>query len=157
GSACAKTIEAGESGDEEGAAAAVEQQQLGGGVTVIVPAYNPESSVGEAIRSLHAQTHPPAETLVVDDCSTVSPRAVAAAFGVQVLRPKVNTGSKAGAQSFALEHVKTEFTLAIDADTTLAADAIEKLGAAFLEPGVVAASGFVLPRRVRSPWERGRY
>jgi biofilm PGA synthesis N-glycosyltransferase PgaC len=47
--------------------------------------------------------------------------------------------------------------MAIDADTALAPDAIEKLLPAFTAPNVVAACGFVLPRHVRSVWERGRY
>jgi biofilm PGA synthesis N-glycosyltransferase PgaC len=47
--------------------------------------------------------------------------------------------------------------MAVDADTTLAPDAIEKLLPALDDPEVAAACGFVLPRRVRSVWERGRY
>ena len=47
--------------------------------------------------------------------------------------------------------------MAIDADTTLAPDAIERLLPALEEDGVAAACGFVLPRRVESLWERGRY
>ncbi len=46
-----------------------------------------------------------------------------------------------GAQSFALAAVDTEFVLAVDADTTLAPDAIELLAAAFADPQVAAASG----------------
>jgi biofilm PGA synthesis N-glycosyltransferase PgaC len=47
--------------------------------------------------------------------------------------------------------------MAVDADTMLAPDAIERLLPAFERPRVAAACGFVLPRRVRSVWERGRY
>jgi poly-beta-1,6-N-acetyl-D-glucosamine synthase len=93
----------------------------------------------------------------VDDCSTDSTAEVAEALGVTVLRPPQNTGSKAGAQSFALEQVDTELVMAVDADTTLAPDAIEKLLTAFADRKVAAACGFVLPRRVRTVWERGRY
>jgi biofilm PGA synthesis N-glycosyltransferase PgaC len=82
---------------------------------------------------------------------------VARALGVRVVRPPSNTGSKAGAQNFALAHVRTAFTMAIDADTSLAPDAIERLLAAFADPRVVAACGFVIPRHVRTIWERGRY
>jgi biofilm PGA synthesis N-glycosyltransferase PgaC len=83
---------------------------------------------------------------------------VARAAGATVVRPPANTGSKAGAQSFALDqHVRTEFVIAVDADTILAPDAIEHLIVALDDPQVAAACGFVLPRRVRSIWERGRY
>jgi cellulose synthase/poly-beta-1,6-N-acetylglucosamine synthase-like glycosyltransferase len=47
--------------------------------------------------------------------------------------------------------------VAIDADTTLAPDALEKLRPAFDDPAVAAACGSVLPRRIHSVWERGRY
>ncbi len=39
-------------------------------VTVIVPAYNEEGTIAETLRSLAAQTVPPAEVIVVDDGST---------------------------------------------------------------------------------------
>lgn len=126
-------------------------------VTVIVPAYNEADSVADTIRSLQEQTVRPSEIIVVDDCSTDGTGDVARALGVTVVRPPNNTGSKAGAQSFALARVRSPFTMAIDADTVLAPDAIERLFAAFERPQVVAACGFVLPRRVRTLWERGRY
>jgi len=126
-------------------------------LTAIVPAYNEAASLAETVRSLQEQTQPPAEIVVVDDCSTDDTAAIARSLGVTVLQPPRNTGSKAGAQTFALDHVRTEFVMAVDADTTLAPDAIEKLAGAFEDPEVAAACGFVLPRRVRSIWERGRY
>ncbi len=94
---------------------------------------------------------------MVDDCSTDDTAAVARAAGATVLRPPVNTGSKAGAQTFALPHSKTELTMAVDADTTLASDAIELLLEPFGDPAVGAASGAVIPRHVSTVWERGRY
>lgn len=94
---------------------------------------------------------------MVDDCSTDRTYQVAKGLGVTVLQPPRNTGSKAGAQNFALRHVKTSRVMAVDADTTLAPDAIELLARAFDDPDVVAACGFVVPRHVRTLWERGRY
>lgn len=126
-------------------------------VTVIVPAFNEAATVGDTIRSLQAQTRPPTEIVVVDDCSTDHTADVARALGVTVLTPPVNTGSKAGAQSFALPYVRTGLAMAVDADTTLAPDAIERLLPALDDPAIAAACGFVLPRRVKSVWERGRY
>ena len=130
---------------------------LGPGVTVIVPAYNEAATIGDTLASLINQTRPPAEIIVVDDCSTDDTSAVARSFGVTVLRPPANTGSKAGAQTFALPHVRTEFTLALDADTIVAPDAIETLAAVMAGSDLAAACGFVVPRFVRSVWERGRY
>lgn len=126
-------------------------------VTVIVPAFNEAATLAETILSLQAQTLPPAEIIVVDDCSTDGTGDAARVLGVTVVRPPANTGSKAGAQTFVLSLVRTPFTIALDADTTLAPDAIEKLLPAFDAPSVAAACGSVLPRRIRSVWERGRY
>lgn len=127
------------------------------GVTVLVPAYNEADSVGDTVRSLLAQTCQPAEVIVIDDGSTDDTAEVARAAGARVVAPSRNTGSKAAAQNFALPLVETSLVMAIDADTTLAPDAIEKLLPSLAEPGVAAACGFVLPRHVRSLWERGRY
>jgi biofilm PGA synthesis N-glycosyltransferase PgaC len=126
-------------------------------LTVIVPAFNEAESLRDTVASLAQQTLPPGRVLVVDDCSTDGTGEVAATLGVEVLRPPVNTGSKAGAQTFALTSVRTRYTMAIDADTVLAPDAIELLAAVFVDDEVAAASGFVLPRHVRTVWERGRY
>jgi poly-beta-1,6-N-acetyl-D-glucosamine synthase len=126
-------------------------------VTVIVPAYNESASISDTIRSLQAQTLKPAAIIVVDDGSTDDTGQIARGLGVTVIRPAARTGSKAGAQTFALDRVRTEFTIAIDADTTLAPDAIERLFRVFVDPAVAAACGSVLPRRIQTVWERGRY
>jgi cellulose synthase/poly-beta-1,6-N-acetylglucosamine synthase-like glycosyltransferase len=128
-----------------------------GQITVIVPAYNEAASLADTIDSLLNQTLPPSEIIVVDDCSTDGTGDVARDLGVTVRRPPRNTGSKAGAQTYALPFVNTKFCIAIDADTILAPDAIQKLFEAMQNPDVAAASGYVLPRYVKSVWERGRY
>jgi cellulose synthase/poly-beta-1,6-N-acetylglucosamine synthase-like glycosyltransferase len=127
-------------------------------VTIIVPAYNEAASISDTILSLQCQTVQPAEIIVVDDGSTDGTGDIAQSLGVTVLRPPKNTGSKAGAQTFALGQVETAFVMAIDADTILAPDAVEKiLPSIEQDPSVAAACGFVLPRFVRTIWERGRY
>lgn len=127
------------------------------GVTVLVPAYNEAASIGDTILSLRNQTVPPQEILVIDDCSSDATAAVARAHGATVVRPPGNTGSKAGAQNYALAQVTTEYTMAIDADTTIAADAVERFLAVMSDHEVSAACGFVVPRHVNTVWERGRY
>ena len=136
---------------------AAELRELGRKLTVIVPAYNESACIADTIRSIQSQTVPPAEIIVIDDFSSDNTGEVARKCGAAVLRPPANTGSKAGAQNFALKNVFTPYVMAIDADTTLAPDAIEKLLPAVNESGVAAACGFVVPRRVKTLWERGRY
>lgn len=126
-------------------------------VTVIIPAYNEAATIAETVLSILRQTVRPREVIVVDDGSTDDTGARASALGVSVLRPPTNTGSKAGAQNAALAYVRSEFTLAVDADTVLDDDAIEHLLAAATTDNVAAACGFVVPRHIRSTWERGRY
>ena len=132
-------------------------QKLTSNLTIIVPAFNEVEIIADTIKSLQFQTMPAAEIIVVDDCSTDGTGDIARAYGVTVVRPPTNTGSKAGAQNYALELVTTNLTMAIDADTTLAPDAIEILLRALDDPEVVAACGSVLPRHVHTLWERGRY
>ena len=126
-------------------------------VNVIVPAYNEADCITDTVNSLLMQSLAPQEIIVVDDGSTDATAAICRSLGVKVIAPPENTGSKAGAQNFALKQVKTKYTLAIDADTTLKDDAIEKLFSAMADPEVVAACGFVIPRHVNTVWERGRY
>jgi cellulose synthase/poly-beta-1,6-N-acetylglucosamine synthase-like glycosyltransferase len=127
------------------------------GVTVIVPSYNEAQTIGDTLESLLTQTVAAAEVIVIDDCSTDGTADVARQYGVRVVRPPRNTGSKAGAQNFALAEVTTEYTMAIDADTIVAPDAIERFLEVMDGSDVAAACGFVVPRHVRTVWERGRY
>lgn len=126
-------------------------------LTVLIPAYNEADSIVDTIRSVQNQTFAPAEIIVIDDFSTDNTGDLSRECGVTVICPPSNTGSKAGAQNFALSRVTTEFTMAIDADTILAPDAIEKLMVALEKKSVVAACGFVIPRYKKTLWERGRF
>ncbi len=126
-------------------------------LTVVVPAYNEAASIADTIRSIQAQTLPARQIIIIDDFSTDNTGEIARSLGATVIRPPRNTGSKAAAQNFALPLVNTEFIMAIDADTTLAPDGIEKLMAGLDDPDVAAACGFVIPRHVNTLWERGRY
>lgn len=127
-------------------------------VTVIVPAYNEESVIDHTLSSLRKQTEL-LEVVVVDDFSSDKTSEVAKSYkGVKVIRPSSNTGSKAGAQNYALPFVNTTYTIALDADTSLTDDAIQKM-VEFMEshPETVAACSFVLPKKISTIWERGRF
>lgn len=57
-------------------------------ISVVIPAYNAESFIAEAIRSVHAQTLRPAEIIVIaDDCTDRTPQ-IAAELGAIVLEQK---------------------------------------------------------------------
>ena len=126
-------------------------------VTVIVPAYNEADCIADTVNSLLAQSMAAEEIIVVDDGSTDNTAEICRSLGVTVIAPPENTGSKAGAQNYALSRIKTQYILAIDADTMLKDDALEKLFSAMNSPEVVATCGFVIPQHVNTLWERGRY
>jgi cellulose synthase/poly-beta-1,6-N-acetylglucosamine synthase-like glycosyltransferase len=127
-------------------------------LTCIIPAYNEATSIQDTVRSVLSQTDPPEVVLVVDDGSTDDTGALAAEAGATVIRPPANTGSKAGAQTFALSQVDTSLAMVLDADSTLSVSAIEELRAVLsCDPEVAAACSFVVPRERKTIWERGRY
>lgn len=65
-------------------------------ISAIIPAYNAEKYLGEAITSMLEQTIAPAEVIVVDDGSTDGTGAVAAGFGNRVrLITQANAGCAA--------------------------------------------------------------
>ena len=63
-------------------------------ISVIIPAYNAEKYIGEAIESALNQTRPAKEIIVVDDASTDRTAEIARSFGerVKVLVNEVNSG-----------------------------------------------------------------
>jgi len=126
-------------------------------VTVVIPAYNEEETITETIHSLRKQTSPPQRIIVVDDCSSDKTGEIARSLGVEVIRPPKNQGTKAQAQNVALPFIDTDITVTIDADTTLAPNALELLVRPFEKNEKLAvASGYIVPRYRKTFWERGR-
>ena len=76
-------------------------------LTILVPAYNEAESIADTVRSLQAQSLLPQEIIVIDDGSDDGTGDIARELGVTVIRPEPGTGSKAGAQNFALTQVPT--------------------------------------------------
>lgn len=91
-------------------------------VTVITAAYNREKYLEQCVRSVQAQTLPPKEHIIVDDCSTDGTHAVAtrlaeecARVPIRVLRLRQNSGA-AAARNRAVEVATTGFVGVMDAD-----------------------------------------
>ncbi len=84
--------------------------------SVVIPVFNVERYLGGAIESALAQTLPPLEVLVVDDGSTDSSRAVAAAFAGRV---RVFSGPNAGpsaARNRGVREARGDWVAFLDAD-----------------------------------------
>ena len=126
-------------------------------ITVVIPAYNEESSLAATIQSVKNQTVPISEVIVVDDYSSDKTGEVAKTNGAKVIRTPVNQGTKAMAQNYVINEVKTDLLVTIDADTILDEDAILKTLPYFNDPKTVSVCGFVIPQKIETLWERGRF
>jgi succinoglycan biosynthesis protein ExoO/succinoglycan biosynthesis protein ExoU len=89
-------------------------------VSVIVPAYNAAAYVGEAIRSVLAQTAPDFEVIVVDDASTDETAAIVSGFAdidgrVRLLRMARNGGPSAS-RNAGMAEARGEWIALLDAD-----------------------------------------
>jgi cellulose synthase/poly-beta-1,6-N-acetylglucosamine synthase-like glycosyltransferase len=126
-------------------------------VTVLIPAHNEAENIANTLRSIQAQTRPPDQVLVVDDCSSDDTGAIAASMGARVIRPDANSGFKAGALNLGLPHVQAQWLVTLDADTMLAPDALEQIVDVASQEGAASACSLVLPQRIHSFWERARF
>jgi len=96
-------------------------------VSIIIPAYNSEEWVGEAIESALAQTWPRKEIIVVDDGSTDSTLSVARRY--ESASVKVVTQPNAGAsaaRNHGLRQAQGDLIQWLDADDLLASDKVEQ-------------------------------
>ena len=88
--------------------------------SVIIPAYNVSGIIGRAIRSAVAQTLPPLEILVIDDCSTDDTDEVVRVLGreipsLRLLSTPVNGGPSA-ARNVGLREAKADWIALLDSD-----------------------------------------
>lgn len=114
-------------------------------VSIVTPAFDVASFIGDAIASVRAQDHPALELVVVDDGSRdgTAEAALRAAAGdprVRLLR-QANAGV-AAARNAGIAASGGEALLFLDADDWLAPGAVSRLAAALAAaPGAVAAQG----------------
>ena len=96
--------------------------------SVVMPAYNAERFVGEAIESVLAQTLPSWELMVVNDCSTDRTLEVCNSYRdprIRVFTTPQNLNA-AGARNLALEHARGEFVALLDSDDLMAPNRLER-------------------------------
>jgi glycosyltransferase involved in cell wall biosynthesis len=96
-------------------------------VSILIPAYNAQHSVGQTIRSALAQTWRPKEIIVVDDGSSDGTPEVVngfAAEGVRLVQQK-NQGA-AAARNAAYSEAKGDYIQWLDADDLLEPDKVER-------------------------------
>lgn len=107
-------------------------------VSVIIPCWNAEGFIGEAIESALAQTYPHVEVIVVDDGSTDSSLTVLRPFEDRIC---FETGPNRGASSArnrGLKLAQGELIQFLDADDLLHAEKLEKMVPVALSVGPTA-------------------
>lgn len=84
-------------------------------ISVVIPAYNRERYLGEAIESVLAQGHPKTEVIVADDGSTDGTAAVAAGFA-EVACVRLPHRGAAAARNAGVAAARGEFLAFLDSD-----------------------------------------
>lgn len=134
-------------------------------ITALVPAYNEEEGIGDTIASLLRMKTPFHEIMIVNDGSTDRTREIATSYGVTVITPPENLGSKAKAQNYGLQVIlsrpkwsQPDLVIPVDADTVFAEDYTELIEKPFIaDPNVAIAAGAVQTRFAKTLWERARW
>ena len=85
-------------------------------ISVIVPAYNAERYIEEAIQSIYNQAYKPLEVIVVDDGSTDGTCNIAGKFGESVTYIRQENGGPADAKNRGLKISKGDIIAFLDAD-----------------------------------------
>ncbi len=103
--------------------------------TVLIAVFNAAPWLEECLNSLSGQTEGSFQAICIDDCSTdeslkILKRRAAADPRFEVMRTPVNSG-QAVARNLGLERARGELTLFLDADDTLAPDALALLWQAY--------------------------
>lgn len=85
-------------------------------LSILVPAYNAERWLAEAIDSALAQTYRAVEVVVVDDGSTDATADIAAGYGERIVLVRQENRGLAGARNTALRHARGALIGLLDAD-----------------------------------------
>jgi cellulose synthase/poly-beta-1,6-N-acetylglucosamine synthase-like glycosyltransferase len=115
-------------------------------VSVLIPAYNEQEVIVSTVQSALDCDYPHLEVVVVDDGSTDrTPELLDTRFGhdprVRIIH-QPNRG-KSAALTHALREAHSQILITIDADTTIAPNAIDRLVRHFADPHVGAVAGNV--------------
>ncbi len=115
-------------------------------VSVIMPTYNAEAYIADAITSVLAQTYAELELLVVNDGSTDGTAAIIASFDDPRMRVfERENGGIGKARNLALEHMQGSFLCLCDSDDRLPPDSIAlRVDALLADPDAHFADGTVV-------------
>lgn len=104
-------------------------------VSVIVPAYNAETTIGACLSGMLTQTHPAVEVVVVDDGSTDETGQICRAHGPRVRYLHQDNAGSSAARNKGLRHARGEFIAFCDADDMFLPAYLEAALATYHEAG----------------------
>jgi glycosyltransferase involved in cell wall biosynthesis len=111
-------------------------------VTVVVPAYNAEDYIGEALIAILSQTAPPEEVVVVDDGSTDGTQDALVPFRSEIRIVEQSNRGCAGAYNRGFAEARGEYVARCDSDDIWEPDKLERQRAALIaHPEVDIAMG----------------
>lgn len=99
--------------------------------SAVIPAYNAQATIREAVQSILNQTVRPQEIIVVDDGSTDGTAAVVAEMGNEITVISQDNRGPGGATTAGFGRVVTPFVATLDADDLWLAQKIERQAAFF--------------------------
>jgi cellulose synthase/poly-beta-1,6-N-acetylglucosamine synthase-like glycosyltransferase len=111
-------------------------------VSILIPAFNEQATILDAIEGALAQDYPEFEVIVIDDGSTDLTPHLTAGTSARLVRHERNIG-KAAALNWGLAAAKGEVIVMSDADGYLDPKAIERLATHLSDPCVAAVAGQV--------------
>lgn len=104
-------------------------------VSVLIPAYNAERTIGAAITGALTQTYGAIEVVVVDDGSTDRTRSICESYGDLITFASIENGGTAHARNAAAGLARGEFFALCDADDILLPPHVSSLVAAYQGAG----------------------
>lgn len=108
-------------------------------ISVIVPCFNSEPTLGDCLASVFASTHDDFEVIVVDDGSDDASLDVARKYDCRILAMPKNCGAAAARNAGARAAVG-EILFFLDADITVPPNVLEQIDATFVERPEIGAA-----------------
>ena len=95
-------------------------------ISVVIPAYNAETTLDSCLDSLKKQTLPPFQIILVDDSSNDRTASIASEAGIEILSFS-SRGGPAIARNAGADRAEGDIILFLDADVTVPPDLIERI------------------------------
>ena len=95
--------------------------------SIVIAAYQAESTVAEAVSSALRQTYPALEVIVCDDGSTDGTAGVLNSFGGAITAIRQDNRGEAAAKNLAVRHARGDYVVVLDADDAFMPRRLEAL------------------------------